>query len=92
MFQFNSELYELTQKYQALTKQKKMLITGNYSNRIWLSSWLAPQLSLLLALLSYAFTKLLLIKKLKELKNDKYYVEYLYKDEVNYYDHQKTWH
>lgn len=28
-------------------------------------------------------------KKLKKLKNDKYYVDCLYKDEVNYYNHQK---
>lgn len=88
MFQFNSELYELTQKYLALTKQKNahnwQLLKQNM-----LILLIGAAIIIAFSLIVIRIHETIVDKKLKELENDKYYVEDLYKDEVNYYDHQK---
>ena len=88
MFQFNSELYELTQKYQALTKQKN---THNWQllKQDMIILLIGAAIIIALSLVIIRIHETIVDKKLKELKNDKYYVEDLYKDEVNYYDYQK---
>ena len=88
MFQFNSELYKLAQKYQELTKQEH---AHNWQllKQDMLILLIGASIIITLSLVIIRVHKAIVDKKLKELKNDKYYVEDLYKDEVNYYDHQK---
>lgn len=88
MFQFNSELYELTQKYQALTKQKNAY-NWQLIKQDMIILLIGAAIIIALSLVIIRVREAIVDKKLKELKNDKHYVEDLYKDKVNYYDRQK---
>lgn len=88
MFQFNSELYELTQKYQALTKQKNAHNWELLKQDI-LILLIGIAIIIALNLIVMRVHETIVDKKLKKLKNDQYYVEDLYKDDVNYYEYQK---